>query len=282
MSRILNQTQEMARAMQGGVYTGAPAGAPAGANVTQAFPRGDLQTYDSRDEFMRQKMEFLAGQNNAMTPFGQVVATDEDLQWLARKRDTEAEANLDAWVGSNFHSHDVVTRRWLQEVFPEYYEKRERTMVEKAKLALRIKLLLLRGPKNEKDLILMWGLQTGQIPLDRDWDVIGPSQSAPTMSAEQNRFAKGLMTPPRYWSDTERKNNAGGVPLAGGNPVFNPFAPVGGPNQWSGANGQAPAPFSGPAVGAFPGKYPTFLSATIMKAMNPSAGGGAVGNLVNI
>lgn len=255
---IHREISKVTKQAEDGVFTSAtPPGTRSGGNITQAFPRGGLGTASpSKDELMRMKQQMM-DPNTGMSAFGEVSATDEDFKWLQSKRRTEEAANFDSWVGNNFHSNDAVTRAWLQEVYPEYYEEREQLMLERAKLALRIKLLLLRGPKNEKDLILMWGLETGNIELDRDWDVIGPSTttvSGITNAAEQRRFAQGLLGHKQYKSDSERKAFA--------NSYSNPFAP----GSWNAAGGQAPAPFYG---GAVPDnkRYPDFLTNAIQKYM---------------
>jgi hypothetical protein len=120
-TRLLNKTRAYTKEAQDGVYTsGQAAAGPSPAQTTRQFPRGGLNADDPRDELMKEKMEFIAGGQGqpGMTPFGEVIATDADFQWLQRKRDTEALANLDSWVGSNFHTGDVTTRKWLQEVYP--------------------------------------------------------------------------------------------------------------------------------------------------------------------
>lgn len=251
MTNILNQTDAFTRAAQSGIFTtDNTKQGPSAGQVTQQFPRGGLGAGTPQDELMREKMEMIKkyGANTGMTPFGQVTATDKDFEYLRKKRDTEAAANLDAWISENFHTGDVTMRRFLQQVYPQYYEEREKLMLDRAKLALRIKLLLMRGPKGPKDLVLIWGLQTGHIKLDRDWDKIGPSSESPEMGGEfgeLNRFKNGLMNPRRYLADSEREKNQ----VANGNP----FAPKG---TGQGAS-QTPAQF----VGAVPSldRFPSFL-----------------------
>jgi len=119
MSGILNATRQATKDAQSGIYTSGALPGPSPAQVTESFPRGGLGSQDPRDELMKEKMEFLrssaaAGGGAGATPFGTVVATDEDFKWLQQKRDTEALANLDAWIGKNFHVGDVTTRKWLQ------------------------------------------------------------------------------------------------------------------------------------------------------------------------
>lgn len=256
-TRLLNATQDYTKQARSGVYTGSavqPGASPA--QTTQHFARGGLGAEDPRDELMQEKMEFLkAGGQTGNTKFGQITATDEDFEWLQRKRDTEALANMDAWISDQFHTGDVATRKWLQEVYPDYYEARERELMDRAKFALRVKLLLLRGPKNHKDLILLWGLQTGQIELDRDWDRIGPSQSAPDQATEQRHFKKGLFNPLRYRTDGERLSAQGG-PVGAPNP-FKPVNDSAAGGQGAGIAGTG-RPFKGGPV-ADPNRYPTFL-----------------------
>ena len=256
--RIVDETVRLNQEAESGIYThSVEKPYEDGGAMTSSFPRGGLQARDRRDELISEKAQFMG--KNGMSPFGQIVATDKDFEWLRKKRETEAFANLDSWIGLNFHKADPATRRWLQETYPEYYESRERLMTDRAKLALRIQLLKLRGPKNEKDLMLQWALQTGRIKLDRDWDRIGPSKDMADSSEEQRRFKDGLFSFRRYLSDTERGKNslrkfAG---AEGGTP--NPFQP-----QNNGASaGQISSPFPGEAVPDGADRYPSFLKDTL-------------------
>lgn len=247
---IVNETTKLTQDMESGIYThGAPANL--GNISTASYPRGGLQARDARDELISEKAQFMkqAG-GTGMTPFGQVVATDRDFEWLRKKRETEAFANLDAWIGENFHKADPATRKWLQETYPEYYESRERLMVDRAKLALRIKLLKLRGPKNEKDLLLQWALQTGRIKLDRDWDRVGPSTDTGPYDAaeERKRYKDGLFSIRRYLGESEREDNA--------SRSDNPFRPIS--TDMSGFQG-ANFGFPGETVPVGNSRYPSFL-----------------------
>lgn len=156
---LIDQATEATAAAEGGIYTHDVAAAQSGAQTTGAFPRKGFSARSARDEITAEKMQMIAANAGGVagqTPFGQVVASDADFKWLQKKRETEAYANLDAWIGKNFHTDDVTARKWLQEIWPDYYESREQLMIERAKFALRVKLLKLRGPKTEKDLVLQW------------------------------------------------------------------------------------------------------------------------------
>lgn len=203
------------QAMGGQVTHPDPKNALGPAQSTYSYQRAGLQSKTpEQDQRMRTRQQFLKeGGGDGKTPFGIVTATERDFQWLERKRKEEDAAQFDAWVGQNFHKGDVAARKWLQETMPEYYEARERIAVDRAKFALRVFLLKLRGPKNEKDLILLWGLQTGRIKLDAGWDKIGfhePTTDA-NMPANHARFAKNLFGPYRYLSQSERENQSKAV-----------------------------------------------------------------------
>jgi hypothetical protein len=229
------------KAARSGIYTSkTPQDDRVGGNMTMAYPRRGFEAYDEKDELMRAKMELVKnGQNTGMTKFGLVTVTEEDMQWLMKKRDTEAKFNFDRWIGENFNTNDVVTRQWLQKTYPEYHDAREQAMIDRAKFALRVHLLMMRGPKNHKDLVLYWGLQQGLIKLDRDWDRIGAGKkdiSDENFKNEQKRFKEGLLNPWRYKSDRERKVN-----MVANN---NPFAPTGADDvKYSGAQGGIPGGF---------------------------------------
>ena len=264
-SNIINQTTKATYEAQGGVVTHGLSDKPSGANVTGMYPRGGLSARDPRDERMAEKMQFVAAGKAAggvagQTQLGQVVATDSDFDWLARKRETEAAANFDGWIGNNFHTNDVVKRKWLQEVYPEYYEAREQLMIDRAKFALRVNLLKLRGAANEKDLVLAWGLQTGRIKLDDGWDQIGYQPPGGfNATTQQARFKDGLFSVKRYLSQAELDANAGtGAGAGAGNPQNNPFG---------GANAKTATTFFGPTVPGN-GRYPDFLTNVVKPYIN--------------
>lgn len=253
--KIVDETVRLNQEAESGIYTHAVADPGQGGAMTSSFPRGGLQARDKRDEIISEKAQYMDA--GGMTKFGQVVATDADFEWLRKKRETEAFANLDAWIGKNFHKADPATRRWLQETYPEYYESRERIMTDRAKLALRIQLLKLRGPKNEKDLMLQWALQTGRIKLDRDWDRIGPSSNDQNLpgDAEQKRYKDGLFSFRRFLADSERRANQDRSFDPNGTP--NPFKPN---DATAYDQGQVSSPFPGYAVPDTRDRYPSFLT----------------------
>lgn len=208
---LARATRRFTEQAQGGVPThGEPEqqASDAPAWQTSSAPRGDLGSSETdQDERFRDIRELTGGTGTSQ--YGQVVADAGQIAaYLERKRQKQDLANFDAWIGKNFHKNDPMARKWLQETYPEYYEAREKLAVERAKFALRVFLLKLRGPKNEKDLILLWGLQTGRVRLDDGWDRIGytfPKTETAKQQVRQDRFMANLFGPYRYNTDTSRK-----------------------------------------------------------------------------
>ena len=261
-SRIVSENVKTTKDAESGIYTHG-ADDRASAVATGSFPRGGLQARDPRDELVSEKAQMMNKQTG-MTPFGQVQATDADFKWMQKKREADQLANFDSWAGENFHSNDPATRKWHQEVNPEYYESRERLMVDRAKLALRIKLMKLRGPKNEKDLMLWWALQTGRIQLDRDWDVIGPFSDDKNrkfdQAKEQERFKGGLFNIRRYQTSGERDTAQAGTSAYGDTGLNNPFRT----NDRGPGGSQLPdSPFPGSDPTNGRQRYPHFLEQSL-------------------
>ena len=178
------------------------------AYITTSAPRDFAGNDARRDGRMRNVASMV--NPDGTSPFGIVTADAGQIAaWQERKREKAELANFDAWVGKNFHKNDPMARKFLQETYPEYYEAREKLAVERAKFALRVFLLKLRGPKNQKDLILLWGLQTGRVRLDDGWDRIGyvhpKKEQAAAQLEEQNRFMKNLFGPYKYETGKSRK-----------------------------------------------------------------------------
>lgn len=258
---LARQAAEYDKAARSGVYTHAVT-TGSGGNMTANFARRGLDAEDPRDEIMRTKMELIkAGKTTGMTEFGMVTVTEEDMAWLRKKKDVEQKYALDRWIGENFATSDVVTRAWLQEVYPDYMDEREQVLVDRAKFALRVNLLLLRGPKNHKDLVLYWALQQGLVKLDRDWDRIGPGSYKYDEATEKTRFKSGLMNPWRYKSDTERLANQKSNDRAGN--ATNPFKP----DNQSGAQGGTGTGSGFGEVVPDKDRYPFFLNTILKKAL---------------
>lgn len=221
--RIQNEAMRMQEQAEVGVQTNAQnvqvagdTGAQGGARAAQ-FPR-KFSARSDRDDLVRMKMEMM--DEDGMTPFGQVQFTERDARWLMEKQKAQEAANFDKWFGANFHTNDVAGRAVAQELYPRYYEERERHMTERAKLALRIKLMELRGPKSEEDLLVLYGLQSGILQLDDGWDKIGFNFEDSNMNDPRNGFKRGLLSLRRLFATNDNRLQNARVDAPFGNPEY--------------------------------------------------------------
>jgi len=254
-SELITEVTNASYEAEGGIYTHEVEQSTNPAQRAASYPTSAFKNRSPMDEEMQQRAE-LVEKYGATTPFGQLTVGDKELDWIAQKRETAEAANLDAWIGANFNVNDVATRAWLQRVYPQFYERREEDMTRRAKFALRVHLLKMRGPRNRKDLILQWGLQTGRIKLDRDWDRIAPGKQdgeKVDSAAEQQRYMNGLFSIRRFQTDGERKENS--------EKLDNPFA------TQDARQAQRPGPF--PGYGVVAPRYPQFLEKIIGSQKTP-------------
>lgn len=157
------------------------------------------------DDEMNQRMQLMDDQG--MTPFGQVYYDDKVGKWLQDKQKVAEVANLDSWFGAQFNQNDLASRQFAQQIYPEYYSEREREMMSKAKEALNLKFIQLRGPQSKEDLYKLWLINTGRVVLPEDWDRIGGTSidTPPSDTEAQKRlFKQGLVRPPQPRSAAQR------------------------------------------------------------------------------
>lgn len=217
MADLQNFFRGATSAAQGGTTTHTQASVQENANpaqMTASYPRAGLSSRTPEaDQRMRTKMQMM-DPNTGRTPFGTVMATDADFKILEQKRKLVEEANFDAWLGQNFHKGDVTSRKWLQEVVPDYYDAREKEIDDRAEFAKMVSKIKLRGPKTTEEMVLVYGLSEGKIELQPGWNVIGyvepdaNGDKAASAAALNNRFLLGLMGPMRYQDQATRKSRA--------------------------------------------------------------------------
>lgn len=196
-------------AFEPGVVTSRPDAATnvQGGAIAGQFQR-KFEARSKRDDMVRMKQQLMDPQTGT-SRFGTVQASDADFRWLADKAKAAEAADFDAWFGQHFDKNDLASRQWAQEVNPDYYKERERLILEKAKMAARVRTIQLRGPQSEEDLMLMWALNTGRVQLDKDWDRIGPVVTDgfqyDALADEQQRiFKRGLFSIPTLQTQVRR------------------------------------------------------------------------------
>lgn len=184
-SRIEATNERVYRDALGGVTTGATK--TGGQSDAVAFPRQfsagpAVEAWQKETAF---KQGLVIDDKTKMTPFGQLQFSERDQQALLAQQDLQREAEFDAWFGERFNKSDLANRQFAQNINKEFYDKREEEMVRRARLALQLKLIQLRGVRTEEDMMLQFGIERGHIVLPTDWDRIGATTTEFNESEKQ-------------------------------------------------------------------------------------------------
>lgn len=115
---------------------------------------------------MQQEDNGGGGLGTGQTAFGELTVTDRDIRNYQAIQEQQESAAFDKWFGEKFNRADLPTRRLGEELNPEYFEEREKALVEKYDVKLRLDLIKLYGPRDEKDLMILFGLQNGLLRED--------------------------------------------------------------------------------------------------------------------
>lgn len=163
--------------------------------MDEQFPTADLQTPDPRDALMSQKIQLA--DERGITPFGRLVASDSDFDWLDRKRQQEDEANFQAWFAQNYDYMAPEQKAVARRLWPNFYEQRQRLLEKNVKLQQKIAELKLHGPQSKEDLLLQYAVESGYIPADPLENILHPERSreAAEKAARQETFVRGLLNP---------------------------------------------------------------------------------------
>lgn len=194
---VIDKVQEQASA---GVVTHAPDAATqdqAGA-MASSLPRQFGKPSGRWDNQVEMKRQLIEKSGSPNTPYGQITFSDRDARALLEKKKAAEAAAFDGWFGEHFNTNDLPTRLLGEQLNPEYFEKREEQLVQKAELALRIELMKLYGPRSEEDLMILFGLQTGYLRLEDGWNVIGAAESVES-AANKARFQREVSSVSRFF-----------------------------------------------------------------------------------
>jgi hypothetical protein len=115
---------------------------------------------------LQQEANGGGGLGTGQTAFGELSVTDRDIRNYQAIQEQQESLAFDKWFGEHFNKADLPTRRLGEELNPEYFEEREKALVEKYDIKLRLDLIKLYGPRDEKDLMILFGLQNGLLRED--------------------------------------------------------------------------------------------------------------------
>ncbi len=93
--------------------------------------------------------------------------TQEEIDYLKRKRDAEEYAGFQSWIATKFPITDPANRDLLKKIVPEYFSVRKQNLAEQIGLSAKYATLRLTGPENEDDLKLIYMVETDRVKLPK-------------------------------------------------------------------------------------------------------------------
>lgn len=114
-------------------------------------------------------------------PGFQVSLTDKDIDYLEKRRQENLQAEFDDWVTHAINLEDPGEARWLQQMYPEFWARREKYLDDKINVEARAAKLKLRGIKDQSDLKFLFAVQKGYIELP----------TTPAFAQGQAEYVKG-------------------------------------------------------------------------------------------
>ena len=136
----------------------APATAPAVRGQTWAFP---AKYVAMETPPWAEKRQTLSALDPGQTAQVVIPITEQDVDTMNKKQDMVMMADFDAWLTSRYGPHsDPAVSEWMQKIYPEYYEARERENSEKHHIKEQWEMIQLKGPKSVEDLFLMYRVES--------------------------------------------------------------------------------------------------------------------------
>lgn len=174
-----------------------------------------------RDTKLRLKQEYISQQGAGGVNLGEAHLNDSDLKVIEDIEKQKQTNSFESFVASYYDMNDPATAKLVEEMMPEYYEKRQESIEHMAELQKQLALIDLRGPKSKQDLMVLYLVNTGAIPLPK-----GTLFEPREWSKTNEDFTRGILNPRRYFSTKIDKRNpigsmvarrdAGGARYSGG------------------------------------------------------------------
>lgn len=174
---------------------------------------------------------------------GEMRATDADLDVYEDLERQKQRVSFEQWLSNQFDLNDPATAKLVEEMMPEYFDKRMEAIEHQAELQKNLAMVRLRGPRNKTDFMLLYLLSTGQLNLPRG-AIFEPSK----WSYDSTQLTRGFLNPRRFrpvLTTLDRKDPVGTIITANpGNYSANAFAPAGMPGGQAGLMGGGAMPFA--------------------------------------
>jgi len=191
-------------------------------SYAREYPVQLNKPHPDRDTKLRLKREYAEGRAGGVN-LGKAVLNDSDLKVIEDIERQKQTNSFESFVASYFDLSDPATAKLVEDMMPEYYEKRQESIEHQAELQKQLALIDLRGVKTKQDLMVLYLLQTGAIPMPN-----GALFEPKKWSMDNKDFTRGILNPRRYFASgkLDKKDPigtlagraaAGVTPYAGGN-----------------------------------------------------------------
>lgn len=87
----------------------------------------------------------------------------DDVEFLETKRKEEMNLAFDQWLVRRVNLDQPENARWIQEIYPDFYDRRERFIDDKINVEAALAKIRLRGVKDQNDLKLLFAVNTGLV-----------------------------------------------------------------------------------------------------------------------
>lgn len=165
--------------------------------MDEQFPTASLTAYDPRDKEMAARLALQSGEEPGYTPFGKLIARDEDFEWLQRKQAAAEVADFERWFAKEFDLMDPAQKARAKELYPEFYAARKKLLKIQTKNLQRLARIKLEGISSFKDLQTVYLAESGRLNLGPLQNLLNPERNRDAMDAaiQQKTFVRGLANP---------------------------------------------------------------------------------------
>ncbi len=171
--------------------------------MDEQFPTADITAKSDRDRVMEAKLQLGEGSATGYTPFGKLIARDEDFEWYQKKQAAAEVANFQTWFAKEFDHMSPADKKRAKELYPEFYKQRKRLLKQQTKNLMRLAKLKLEGVEDFDDLKTQYLAETGRLDVGPLQNLMHPETYAGTVGKAdmQKKFRRGLLSPFRVFGE---------------------------------------------------------------------------------
>lgn len=94
-----------------------------------------------------------------------VDLTQADINFLETRRQEKLQVDFDTWLGSRVALKDPLMALRMQQVFPEYWDRRQKVIDDQIAVEARAAKIRLRGPQDKEDYLFLYSIDKGYVEL---------------------------------------------------------------------------------------------------------------------